>query len=551
MLKLIGTDGTRAYAFELIPGQHRLGRDAGMPYCVAHHTVSRNHALIEFDPASGAVWITDQGSHNGTLINGVRIADRTQLKLGDALSFGQTFFKLREELGSGVAVSRSTAAPLSAADPDRSVVIPISEALKPLPSHVIDLPELLPALSEAARISVWSESREVMLEKWLELVHRVIPAERLAVLMTDEATHDVYAAATLLTTGRDPGTFTLSRTIFNEIMTQQNSLLISDSRSDPRFASQQSIIASRLKSAMAVPLFDENRVLGILYADTANPLHHYNDDYLRLLATFGNIIASRLLNYALMQERQERHIYEAELQRASTIQQNLLTREKPEFPGYLIHTHQQQCRAVGGDLYDLAVLSDGRLVICVADVSGKGMGAALLMSNILASFRILYNVTEFSLSEVITMVSNQLCRCSGAADFATLFVGVIDPVSHELKYINAGHNPPLLLRQTGDQERLLANGVMIGAFEGMTWDEAQTGLEPGDMLFIFTDGVTEAQGEAEQYSEKRLERLALDRRALDPKEFLEAVVDNVSEFIGDSPRSDDITMLAVKRKRLS
>ncbi|MCX6835997.1 MAG: FHA domain-containing protein, partial [candidate division Zixibacteria bacterium] len=387
MLKLIGTDGTRAYAFELASGQHRLGRDATMPYCVEHHTVSRNHALIEFDPASGEVWITDLGSHNGTLINGVIITDRTQLKLGDAISFGQTFFKLREEPASGSGVSRSSAAQLSAGDPDRSVVIPISEALKPLPSRVTDLPELLPALSEAARIPVWSESREVMLGKWLALIHRVIPAERLAVLMVDEVTQEVYAAATLLTTGRDPGSFTLSRTIVNEIMTQQNSLLISDSRSDPKFASQQSIIRSQLKSAIAVPLFDENRVLGILYADTSNPLHRYNDDYLRLLATFGNIIASRLLNYALMQERQERHIYEAELQRASAIQQHLLARQIPEFPGYLIRAYQQQCRAVGGDLYDLAVLRNGKLVICVGDVSGKGMGAALLMSNILASLR--------------------------------------------------------------------------------------------------------------------------------------------------------------------
>ena len=548
MLKLTGTDGTRAYAFELAPGAHQLGRDAGMPYSVPHSTVSRSHALIEYDPGTGELWISDLGSHNGTLLNGERISDRVQVRPSDTISFGQTDFKLREETASS-AGSRSTAVALSDANPDRSVVIPISEALKPLPSKVTELPELLPALSEMARIPVGSEPREVMLEKWLKLVNRVIPAERLAVLMVDEATQEVYAAATLLTTKRDPGTFTLSRTIVNEIMTRQNALLISDPRSDPRFASQQSIIMSQLKSAMAVPLFDENRVLGILYADTANPLHHYNDDYLRVLSTFGNIIASRLLNCALMLERQERQLYEAELRRASTIQQNLLAREKPEFPGYLIHTHQQQCRAVGGDLYDLAVLPNGRLVMSVADVSGKGMGAALLMSNILASLRILYNVAEFSLSEVVAMVSNQLYRCSGAADFATLFIGVIDPISHEFTYVNAGHNPPMLLRGNGGHEYLPATGVMIGAFEGMTWDEARIRLDPGDLLIVYSDGVTEAQCGEKQYSEGRLERLALDQRALDPEEFLAAIIDDVNRFLEDAPRSDDITMLAVRRKR--
>jgi phosphoserine phosphatase RsbU/P len=548
MLILTGTDGTRAYTFELAPGAHQLGRDATMPYCIPHSTVSRAHALIEFDPQSGELWISDLGSHNGTLVNGVRISGRARVRVGDKMSFGQTDFKLRAESATGV-TPRSTAAALSAADPDRSVVINISEALKPLPSKVTELPELLPALSEMARTPMGSESREAMLEKWLKLVNRVIPADRLAILMMEETTREVYVAATLLTTGRDSGSFTLSRTIVNEIMSQQNALLISDPHNDPKFASQQSIIMSPLRSAIAVPLFDENRVLGILYVDTSNPLHHYNEDYLRLLATFGNIIASRLLNYALMQERQERQIYEAELRRAAAIQQNLLSRVMPEFPGYLISAHHQQCRAVGGDLYDLVVLPNGKLVLCVADVSGKGLGAALLMSNILASFRILYNVTRFSLSEVVALVSNQLHRCSAAADFATLFVGVIDPASHELTYINAGHNPPLLLRENGGHEYLPATGVMIGAFEGMIWEEARIRYESGDMLFVYTDGVTEAQRGEEQYSEGRLERLALDRRALNPEEFLSAVIDDVNRFLDDAPRSDDITMLAVKRMR--
>jgi sigma-B regulation protein RsbU (phosphoserine phosphatase) len=171
----------------------------------------------------------------------------------------------------------------------------------------------------------------------------------------------------------------------------------------------------------------------------------------------------------------------------------------------------------------------------------------LLMANILASFRILYNVTEFSLREVVTRVSTQLHRYSAAADFATLFAGVIDPLSHELSYVNAGHNPPLLLRKNGGCEYLSATGVMIGAFDNMTWDEARTKIEPGDMLFVFTDGVTEAQRGEEQYSDERLEKAASDRRDLNPEEFLTAVVDDISLFLGDAPHSDDITMLAVRR----
>ena len=548
MLKLIGTDGNRLYAFELKPGEYKLGRDAALPFHIADSTVSRSHAVVEVDARSGEIYITDSGSHNGTVVNGARISQRTRVKEGDRIGFGRTQFRLKREDVSSAPASRPTAALLSEADPEKSVVIPISEALKPLPAKVTDLPELFPALSEMARILVLSEPQEEMLQRSLKLVNRVIPAERLAVLMTDSETDDIYAAATLLPGGRDPGSFKLSKTIVQEILSRQNSILIGDPTSDPRFAQQQSIIMSDLRSAMAVPLFDEERVLGILYVDTSNPVHRYNDDYLRLLATFGNIIASRLQNYTLIQERQERQVYEAELRRASDIQQTLLTRTQPEFPGYNVYTFQQQCRAVGGDLFDTAVLPNGKLAVIVADVSGKGMGAALLMSNILASFRILYNVTEFTIGEVVGMVSNQLFCCSGPADFATLFVGVIDPKSNTLTYINAGHNPPLLIHADGRFDHLEASGIMIGAFDAAQWTEVSVPMAPSDMLFIFTDGVTEAErADGAQFSEERLEALANRQYILDPEGFVSEVMNDIDRFLEDAPRSDDITMMAVKR----
>lgn len=305
---------------------------------------------------------------------------------------------------------------------------------------------------------------------------------------------------------------------------------------------------SELRSAMAVPLFDEDQVLGILYVDTSNPLKRYNDAYLSLLVTFGNIIASRLLNYTLMYERQEHRVYEAELARASNIQQTLVARETPDVAGYEIGTMQQQCRAVGGDLYDVAMLPSGKLVVIVADVSGKGLGAALLMANILASFRILYNVTEFSLVEVVSMVSRELFNSSGIADFATLFIGVIDPETHKLTYINAGHNPPIVVRSDGSHEHLEPSGTMIGAFDFDDWTESETILEPDDMFMVFTDGVTEADRGGELYSDERLEKLVLASKEMAPQELLQTVMDDVIEFIQDTPRSDDITMLAVRRK---
>ncbi len=547
MLKLMGTDGTRLYSFDLAPGSYQVGRSAENSIHIPDKTVSRKHATVEVAASGDEVYITDTGSHNGTMINDVRIASRTEVKSGDRIAFGKTDFKIQSGEGKEAARPRQSTTLANDNDIEKSVFLTINEALMPLPQKVTDLPELFPTLSEMARILVLNEPREAMLERSLALVNKVIPAERLAVLMNDDEKDEIYSAATLLPDGRERGTFRLSRTIANEILTEKNAILIGNPRNDPRFAEQQSIIMSELRSAMAVPLFDEGEVLGILYVDTTNPVHQYNDDYLRLLATFGNIIASRLLNYTLIQDRQERKIYDAELKRASEIQKNLLRSEDLDVPGYKVNAFQVPCRAVGGDLYDIAKLPDGRLVLLVADVSGKGMGAALLMANILASFRILYNVSEFSLTEVVSLVSEQLFNRSAAADFATLFVGVLDPKENEMTYINAGHNPPLLVRGDGQREYLQASGTMIGAFDINTWSEAKTTINFGDLLFVFSDGVTEAERDNQQYSEERMEAAVCREAGKEPAELVRSLMDDIEKFLQDAPRTDDITMLAVKR----
>lgn len=547
MLRLVGTDGDRLYSLELTPGTHRVGRSGDPEFCVPDKTVSRNHAIIEVSSAGDEVSLLDESSHNGTTVNGVRITDRWTIKVGDIVQFGRVEFRVTDDDRPEARSSRPTTAVFSEHAVEKSVVLSVNEALRALPSKVSQRPELLPTLSEMAKMLVLAEPRETMLERALTLVNRVIPAERLAVLMVDDDSGELYSAATLLPSGKDPGSFTLSKTIAQEIITNKSAILIGDPQSDPRFASQQSIIMSELRSALAVPLFDEDNVLGILYVDTSNRMHRYNDDYLSLLVTFGNIIASRLLNYTLLQERQEKQLYEAELSRASNIQNNLLIPDIPELPGYEVAALQQQCRAVGGDLYDVALLPNGKLVIMVADVSGKGLGAALLMSNILASFRILYNVTEFSLIEVVTLVSKQLFSASTSSDFATLFVGVIDPTTHRMNYINGGHNPPVLVRNDGRMEHLEASGTMIGAFDICTWSECDVKLEPGDFFLVFSDGVTEADRGDEQYSDERLEAVLARSAAAGPKELVKIIMTEVDDFLQDAPHSDDITMLAVKR----
>ncbi len=546
MLKLIGTDGRKLYSWDLLPGKYSIGRKSECDFFIQDNTVSRNHAELIVNDDNSVITLTDLGSHNGTTVNGFKIIAPTEIKAGDNIIFGQVEFRISSE--DGTSRSKVPTTQLSKNEPEKSVFLDINEALKPLPSKVTDRPEVLPALFEIAKMLILNEPKEVMLDKSLKLISKVITSERLAILFTEEGSDEVYTAASFLKGGKDPGEFRISRTIIKQILSDPQAILISDTTRDPNFAEQHSIIMSELKSAMAVPLFDEAKVHGVLYADTSNPLHQYNDEHLRLLATFGNIIGSRLQNYTLLSEREEKQILDAELKRASSIQKKLLLKNNPEIPGYNLHSFQEQCRAVGGDLYDMHVMPDGRLLFMVADVSGKGLGAALLMANILASFRILYNQPDFNLCDTVKKVSSQLVLHSDSGDYATLFIGILDPVNHNVCYVNAGHNPPMLVKGDGSFKLLNESGIPIGAMDFDLWPEGHVALEPDDFILIFTDGVTEAESIIGQYGETRLEKFVSKNCSFPADKICDNLVEEVLNFVEDYPRSDDITMMIVQRK---
>ncbi len=543
---MVGTDGSRYYTFDLSDGTHVVGRRTDCEVCITDRTVSRRHA--EITVSGDAITVVDLGSHNGTSVNGKPAQSPLNVDIGDVVTFGQAEFRVA---GAGDAVeppsTRQEIASFTDVDLEKSVVMSVSDFQQPLSTRVTAMPELLPTLSEMARMLVLPEPQEVMLERSLTLVARMIPAERLAVLI--KSGDSVHPVATLLPGDKDPGGFQLSSTIVNEILNNKSAVLMGDPADDQRFAEQKSIIQLELKSAMAAPLLDEGEVLGILYVDSTNPVHLYNEDHLRLLATFGNIIASRMVNFALLEERQENELMQRELARAASIQRNLLVAEPPSVQGYSVFAYQEPCLTVGGDLYDYAILPDGRLFFLVGDVSGKGMGAAILMSNILASFRILEGTgEEVSLLEAVSQVSKQLWRFSAPSDFATLFVGVLNTRTHSLKFVNAGHNAPLLLRADGQQEWLQPSGTMIGAFDMMAWEESRTELQPNDLLVVYSDGVTEAEHDDEQYGEERMTKVVAAHPERSAEAHARGMITDILDFVGDSPRSDDITMLLVKRE---
>jgi pSer/pThr/pTyr-binding forkhead associated (FHA) protein len=248
LLHLVGTDGSRYYRWPLSSGSYTIGRTEGCDCFIPDKTVSRNHAELTVPEFGQECSLTDQGSHNGTMVNNHRVSGTVMVKAGDDIMFGQTEFRLTvgdEKVQTTQSSSVTTR--LAEQDPEKSVFLSINEVLEPLPSKVTEREDLFPTLFEMAKLLGLSEPREVMLEKSLELVSRIVPAERLAVLFTSDDSDEIYTGATLLPGGKDPGTFTLSKTIIRDILENKRAILIGNVSDDSRFGKQESIISMRGK----------------------------------------------------------------------------------------------------------------------------------------------------------------------------------------------------------------------------------------------------------------------------------------------------------------
>ena len=548
MIRIFNPVNRLRHDWRLQKGTYVLGRSPECDLVIIDDTVSRRHARIEIIDER-TINLTDLGSHNGTTVNGIRVTDLVKLNHNDIVALGKVELKLT--IGE-ISRIKDSLVSISEIDDDltRATLLPMREALRPLPAKILENPEVFKAISEIGRMLIVPGGDEKMLNEGLKLLQEIIPVERAAIFLTGREEDDICLTACCLASEGHSDSFCISRTILREILNQRKAILISDPQAEAKYAGQHSIIRSKIKSAMAVPLFDEGKVFGVLYADTTNPAHHYTEDYLRITATFGNMLAAKMINNNLLNERRAKEILESELAVASQIQDQLLPGEIPVIEGYSLEAFQIQCRQVGGDLYDVARLDDGRILLLLADVSGKGMGAALLASNILASFRAFYNTKDFELLDATCGVSKQLLTFTRPGDFATLFIGLLEPDTNSLQYINAGHNPPLVIRSDGRTEYLNASGMPIGVMHFDVWEEESVDFLAGDSIFVFTDGIPEAfNSRDEQFGDERLEKLAIEYAGQSPKEFTDSIMAEVDKFIGEFPRSDDITMMVLRRER--
>jgi len=259
---------------------------------------------------------------------------------------------------------------------------------------------------------------------------------------------------------------------------------------------------------------------------------------------FGDLALG--LNTA-MRGLREREDLKDSLAIAAEIQQGLLPKFAPVIPFYQLHGFQQTCFAVGGDYFDYIELEDGRVWLMIADVSGKGYPAALTMANLQAMLRGLATL-NWPIEEAANYLNDALCSTLTAGRFVTLFMGKLQPESHSLMWINAGHVPALLLRADDGIESLAALAPPLGLVKGITYEVTRTTLEEGDMLFCYTDGVTESSSSTgrERFGETRLRQWLQEQKSTDIKQMPGALLNTLNDF-GRSDQDDDLTLVCVRR----
>jgi sigma-B regulation protein RsbU (phosphoserine phosphatase) len=242
---------------------------------------------------------------------------------------------------------------------------------------------------------------------------------------------------------------------------------------------------------------------------------------------------------------------EGDMKAAGDIQRGLLPSRPPVVPGIDLAGYNVPCRTVGGDYYDFLPYPDGRVAIIVADVAGKGMPAALLMSSLQARVQVLVEDAP-DLASMVTRLNRVITSTCPSNRFITFFMAVLEPTTGETVYCNAGHNPPLLVRANGDVETLEGGGMILGILPKAQYSERRTHMDPGDVLVLFSDGVTEGvkAGTDEEFGEDRL-ATAIQRNAkLPATEMIDAINREVAEWAAGTAPADDVTLVVVRRKGL-
>jgi len=408
-------------------------------------------------------------------------------------------------------------------------------------------------LLDAVRTLVSTLDQDTVLERLLFLAHRMLAFDYCTILLIGEDGRKLQVAArhgysdnivsrTELRVGRG---------VTGRVAETGEAMIVPDVTKERRY-----LVGLRgAKSELVVPLTFGGRVLGVfdVQSPNLNAFTERDKEFLGVLAGIAGVAIVNAKAHAEAIKHQEelsrRHELEHDLELARVIQERLLPRTDAVVPGYEIAGMNLPSETISGDYFDYVELPQGHLGVMVADVSGKGVPAALLAASLQATLRS-HIENLYSIATIMERANNSLCRSTSAENFATLFYGVLDP-GGALTYVNAGHNPPVLLRTSGAAERLEEGGTILGMFSGQKYREGRVDMHAGDCLVVFTDGLPDASSGEEFFGDERIIEVARRAQGSPARLIASMIIAEADSFIGPGAPVDDMTVVVARRLGLS
>lgn len=403
-------------------------------------------------------------------------------------------------------------------------------------------------LAEASTLVNSTLELDRLLDIILDTARDIVDAEGGTVYVVDEAKQELWSKV-LQGSNHVEIRLPLGRGVAGFVGSTGEPLLIDDAYLDPRFNPDfDTKTGYRTRTILCVPIRNKDeRTIGVLQLlNKRDGVFTKEDlDLIRSLSVHSAIALENARLYAL--ERQSIAI-EKELNAARNVQMSLLPHEPPQIPGYDIVGRTKPAQWVGGDYFDFIPMNEQRTALCLGDVTGKGLSAALLMANIQAILRSQWMVGPTP--RRIMQRTNKLLRQSiQEGKFVTLFYGIIDAARHWMVFTNAGHENPFLVKPDGTVRRLVAGGTVLGILDDLFFEEDVVSLEPGDLVVMFSDGVTEAANSRnELFGDGRLEAVVVENRHLGSAALADAIERAIHEFAAGEPMRDDVTLLVIKRE---
>jgi serine phosphatase RsbU (regulator of sigma subunit)/pSer/pThr/pTyr-binding forkhead associated (FHA) protein len=493
--------------------------------------VSRRHAEIFI--AEGKHFVRDAGSRNGTFLNGKRVFQPAQLAPGSVITIGGSRIVFEPSSSPSFLKERVQDKPSSTVNLSRPE--PTAGLMAPL--------VLLQTVAAIAQELVQARSLESLLDSILRSCVEKTGSERAAIMLLDPGGIPVPRA--YYSKVRSAGKFAVSMSIITKAIAENQAILIRDVAGDERLRLSESIANLRIRSAICTPLWNGEKTIGVLYVDTSSERQLTETD-LHFFSSLSGMIAGKIENTVLAEIAEEKHRLDTEIEIARNIQSNLLPKSAPAIPGHQVAYFNRPSREVGGDYFDVVAIGDAR-GIAIADVAGKSIGAALLMSNLQALLRSTAPQLD-SPGEVLGRMNADLAERVGEGRFVTAVYLVLRPETGRAAYANAGHNPPFLVTASGETSQLEVSGLPLGILPESQYATFEVALGPGDVLALYSDGVTDAVNPAgERFEEERLAAVLRESSAGTASEILDAVLLEVDTFREEAALPDDLTLVVLKR----